>query len=71
MWLFPITSLIITSAPIALEDFLATEEDIIAFEDLGDYCYQFTTVCDETFKVEIFSDVIDGEFEAGICKEDN
>lgn len=61
----------IKRARIALEDFLATEEDIVAFEDLGDYRYQFTTACDETFKVEIFSNVIDEEFEVGICKEDN
>lgn len=60
----------IKRARIALEDFLATEEEIISFEDLGDYRYQFTTACDETFNAEIFSNVIDEEFEAGICKED-
>ena len=60
----------IKRARIALEDFLANEEDIVAFEDLGDYRYQFTTVCDETFGIEICSEVIDEEFEVGICKED-
>lgn len=60
----------IKRARIALEDFLATDEDIITFDDLGDYRYRFTTVCDETFEVEIFSNVIDEEFKEGICKED-
>ena len=60
----------IKRARIALEDFLANEEDIVAFEDLGDYRYQFTTVCGEIFEVEICSDVIDEEFVVGICKED-
>ena len=60
----------IKRARIAFEDFLANEEDIVAFEDLGDYRYQFTTVCGETFGVEICFDVIDEEFKEGICKED-
>ena len=60
----------IKRARIAFEDFLANEEDIVAFEDLGDYRYQFTTVLGEIFGVEICSDVIDEEFEAEICKED-
>ena len=60
----------IKRARIALEDFLANEEDIVAFEDLGNYRYQFTTVCDETFSVEICFDVVDEEFVEGICKED-
>ena len=60
----------IKRARIALEDFLANEEDVIAFEDLGNYCYQFTTACDETFGIEICCDVVDEEFVEGICKED-
>lgn len=60
----------IKRARIALEDFLTNDEDIVAFEDLGDYCYQFTTVCGETFGVEICSDVMDEEFVYDICKED-
>ena len=42
----------------------------IAFEDLGDYCYQFTTKIGETFGAEICWDYLDEEFEEGICKED-
>lgn len=60
----------IKRARIALEDFLANEEDVVAFEDLGDYRYQFTTADGETFGVEICFDVVDEEFQEEICKED-
>lgn len=60
----------IKRARVAFEDFLVNEEDIVAFEDLGDYRYQFTTVCGETFGAEICSSVIDEEFVEEICKED-
>lgn len=60
----------IKRARIAFEDFLADEEDIVAFEDLGDYRYQFTTACGEIFGAEICSDIIDEEFVYEICKED-
>lgn len=58
-------------ARIVLEDFLANDENITAFEDLGDYCYQFTTKAGEQFGAEIFWDLVDAEFEEGIVKEDN
>ena len=57
-------------ARIAFEDFLASDENIVAFEDLGDYCYQFTTKIGETFGAEICWDYLDEEFKEGICKED-
>lgn len=57
-------------ARIAFEDFLANDEDIVAFEDIGDYSYQFTTKTGKTFRAEIDSDVLDVEFIEGICKED-
>ena len=57
-------------ARIAFEDFLANDEDIVAFEDLGGYSYQFTTKIGETFGAEIDFDVLDAEFMEGICKED-
>ena len=60
----------IKRARIAFEHFLVEDEDIVAFEDLGDYCYQFTTKIGETFGAEIDFDVLDAEFEEGICKED-
>ena len=60
----------IKRARIAFEDFLANDEDIVAFEDLGDYSYQFTTKIGETFGAEIDFDVLDAEFVEGICKED-
>lgn len=57
-------------ARIAFEDFLANDEDIVAFEDVGNYSYQFTTKIGETFGAEIDFDVLDAEFIEGICKED-
>lgn len=60
----------IKRARIALEDFLASDENIVSVEDLGDYCYQFTTKAGEQFGAEIFWDVLDFEFEKEIVKED-
>lgn len=56
-------------ARIAFEDFLANDENITAFEDVGNYCYTFTTKAGEQFGAEILWDLIDAEFEEGICKE--
>ena len=60
----------IKRARIAFEDFLANDEDIVAFEDVGGYSYQFTTKIGETFGAEINFDVLDVEFVEGVCKED-
>ena len=60
----------IKRARIAFENFLANDEDIVAFEDLGNYSYQFTTENGETFNAGIDFDVLDEEFVDGICKED-
>lgn len=57
-------------ARIAFEDFLASDENIVVFENLEDYWYQFTTKIGETFGAEICWDYLDEEFEEGICKED-
>ena len=57
-------------ARIAFEHFLTTDEDIVSFEDLDDYFYQFTTKSGATFGAEIFWNYLDEEFEEGICKED-
>lgn len=57
-------------ARIAFEDFLANDEDVLAFEILDGYSYQFTTANGETFNAEINFDVLDAEFVEGTCKED-
>lgn len=57
-------------ARIAFENFLAIDEDIVSFEDLGDYSYQFTTKNGATFGAEIDFDVLDAEFVEGVYKED-
>ncbi len=60
----------IKRARIAFEHFLAEDEDIVAFEDLEGYSYQFTIKNGKTFHAEINFDILDAEFEEGICKED-
>ena len=55
----------------ALENFLANDENVTSVEDLGNYCYSFTTKGGEKFNAEIMWDVLDAEFEEGIVKEDN
>ena len=57
-------------ARIVLEDFLANDENITAFEDIGNYCYTFTTKSGKQFSAEILWDLVDAEFEEGIVKED-
>jgi len=57
-------------ARIAFEHFLAEDEDIVSFEDLDGYSYQFTNAIGETFNAEITFDVLDTEFVEGVCKED-
>lgn len=57
-------------ARIAFEHFLAEDEDIVSFEDVGGYSYQFTTKDGATFGAEICWDLLDAEFVERTCKED-
>ena len=57
-------------ARIAFEDFLASDEDIVSFENVDGYFYRFTTKSGEIFGAEICYDILDEEFVEGICKED-
>lgn len=59
----------IKRARIALEDFLANDENIISFEDVGNYCYTFTTKAGEQFGAEILWDLVDTEFIEGIVND--
>lgn len=54
----------------AIEYYLKEAGDIVSFEDIGNYTYQFITDKDETFSATILSDVLDWEFEKGEIKED-
>ena len=56
-------------ARIALEHFFAEDEDIVSFQDVGDYYYEFTTKIGETFGAEICWGLVDEEFVEGTCKE--
>ena len=53
----------------AIEYYLKDSSDIVSFEDIGNYTYQFTTNKGETFSAEIVTDVLDWEFEKGEIKE--
>ena len=57
-------------ARIAFEQFLAEDENIIAFEDVGDYRYTFTTHDGAQFGAEIMWSDIDEEFKEELIKED-
>ena len=54
----------------ALERFFFEEDEITSFEDIGDYCYQFTTMYEGTFTAQICADVIDAEYTAHIVQGD-
>lgn len=60
----------IRRARIAFEDFLANDENIVAFEDLGNYSYCFTDTDGVTYKAEITFEGVDDEFREGICHDD-
>lgn len=53
-----------------LERYFADDENIIAFEDCGNYDYMITTADGTKWRVDICWDVLDAEFVEGICKED-
>lgn len=54
----------------AIEYYLKDAGDVISFDDIGNYTYQFTTDKGETFSATILSDTLDWEFEKGEIKED-
>ena len=54
----------------AIEYYFKEASDIVSFEDIGDYVYQFTTDKGETFSAAILSDMLDWEFVRGEIKED-
>ena len=60
----------IKRARLAFEQFIAEDENIIAFEDTGDYGYLFTTRKGEQFGANIRWSEIDEEFNQGLIKED-
>lgn len=49
----------------AIEHYFYEATDVISFEDIGNYCYQYTTIKDETFTVSILQDTLDWEYENG------
>lgn len=60
----------IKRARLAFEQFLAEDENIVAFEDAGNYSYSFTTRSGAQFGAEIMWDEVDEEFKQGLIKED-
>jgi len=54
----------------AIEYYLKEATDVVSFEDIGNYTYQFTTNKDETFSVAILRETLDWEFLNGEIKED-
>lgn len=60
----------IKRARLAFEKFLTDNENVVSFEDIGDYCYHFTMRNGEEFSAEILGDIVDAEFEKGIVKDE-
>lgn len=60
----------IKRARTAFEHAIANDDNVVAFEDIDGFFYSFTTKNGETFTAEIYSDILDEEFEEGICKEE-
>lgn len=60
----------IKRARLVLENFFNENSNIVSFEDLGDYRYQFTTEKGETFGAEIYCSIVDFEFIYDIIEED-
>ena len=54
----------------AIEYYFKEAGDIVSFEEIGNYTYQFTTDKDETFSAVILGDTLDWEFKRGEIKED-
>lgn len=54
----------------AIEYYLKEATNILSFEDIGNYTYQFTTEKNEIYSVIILADTLDWEFENGEIKED-
>ena len=54
----------------AILSYLERASDITAFEDIGNYCYTFTTDKGEQFALEIISDMIDWEFVEGYIEDE-
>lgn len=57
-------------ARMVLERYFAEDDNIVAFEDIDNYSYRFTTANGTTYSAEICWDVLDAEFESGMIEED-
>lgn len=57
-------------ARMVLERYFAEDENIIAFEDCGNYDYLFTTADGTKWRANIYWEILDAEFESGMIKED-
>ncbi len=55
----------------AIEYYLKEAEDIISFEDIGNYTYQFTTDKGEVYSITILTDTLDWEYDVGELDENN
>lgn len=54
----------------ALEQFLADDDNVVTFEDVGNYSYTFITRSGAQFGAEIMWSDIDEEFNEELVKED-
>jgi hypothetical protein len=60
----------IKRARAAFEDMLNQADDILSFEDCGNYSYSFMTTDGSTFGAEIVADELDFEFNHGLITDE-
>lgn len=56
-------------ARIALEQYLADDDDVVTVQNVDNYSYTFTTCNGAQFDAEIMWNEIDEEFKEGLIKE--
>lgn len=55
----------------ALENYFNEASDIVSFQDVGNYCYQFVTTDSATYGAEIVTDILDYEYMNGELKDED
>ena len=55
----------------AIEYYFKKAVDIVSFEDIGNYAYQYTTDKGEVYSITILTDTLDWEYDIGELDEND